>query len=150
MSIIRKDPRWYIDPFKDFARLEDEMHHLFNSTFGERGLSLNDRVHIPLIDIRETDTNFIIDADIPGFKKEEISIDVTSDAIEISAEHKEEKIEKKKGKIIRQERCSSKFYRSLSFPSPIDTEKINPSFNNGTLKLELTKLPETEKKRITL
>ncbi len=150
MSLIRRDRRWGLDPFQEISRLEDEMCNLFANVFGDRELALTDRVFAPLVDERELETNFIVEADIPGFKKEDIVIDVTSETVEITAEHKEEKKEKKEGKCLRQERCAYKFYRAISLPSSIDTEKIESTFSYGTLKLNLPKAPGTGKKRISL
>lgn len=150
MSLIRRDRRWGLDPFQEISRLEDEMRNLFSNVFGDRDLALTDRVFAPLVDIRELDTNFVVEADLPGFKKEDITVDVTSESVEITAEQKEEKKEEKEGKYLRQERCAYKFYRAISLPSPINTEKINSTFTDGTLILTLPKAPGTGKKRLTL
>jgi HSP20 family protein len=150
MSLIRKDRNWGLDPFQEISRLEKDMRSLFTNVFGDRELALEDRSFAPLVDIRDVENQIIVEADIPGFKKEDITIEVTPETIDISAEHKEEKEEKKEGKYLRRERCAYKFYRQIPLPSPIDTEKIDSTFTNGTLTLTLPKTPGTEKKRITL
>jgi HSP20 family protein len=91
-----------------------------------------------------------VEADIPGFKKEDIKIDVTPETVEIIVEQSEEKKEEKEGKFLRQERCAYRFYRTISLLSSVDTEKIDTSFKDGTLTLTLPKTPGTGKKRITL
>jgi HSP20 family protein len=149
MSLIRRDSRWGLDPFQEVSRLENEMRNLFSNVFGDRDLALSDRTFAPLVDVRELDTKFIVDADIPSFKKEDIAIDVTTETVEISAEQEQEK-EEKEGKYLRQERCAYKFYRAISLPSPIDTEKITADFKDGTLTIELPKAPGTGKKRLRL
>lgn len=149
MSLIRRDDRWGLDPFQEIVRLEDDMRKLFSNVFGSRDIAQMERVYSPLVDFIENDNQFLVEADIPGFKKEEITIDVASDAIEITAEHKEEKEQKTEGKYIRRERCAYKFYRKLPLPSPVNTDDIKSSFKDGTLKLELPKTPGTGKKRIT-
>ncbi|MFW9854449.1 MAG: Hsp20/alpha crystallin family protein [Candidatus Thorarchaeota archaeon] len=153
MSLIRRDRRWGLDPFQEVSRLEDEMRNLFANVFGDRDLALRDRIFAPLVDVRELDDKFIVEADIPGFKKEDITIDVTPESIEISAEHnmeeKEEKTEKD-GKYLRRERVAFRFHRSISLPTSIDTEKIETVFKDGTLHLDLPKMPGTGRKRLTL
>ncbi len=151
MSLIRRDRRWGLNPIQEVSRLENEMRNLFSNVFGDRELALSDRIFAPLVDVRELETEFIVEADIPGFKKEDITIDVTSETVEISAEHKEEKKdEDREGRYLRQERCAYKFYRAISLPSTINTEEIKSTFKDGTLELNLPKMPGTGKKRLTL
>lgn len=150
MSLIRRDRRWGIDPFQEVSRLEDEMRNLFSNVFGDRELAVTDRTFAPLVDVRELETEFIVEADIPGFKKEDITIDVTSETVEISAEQKAEKEEKDERRYLRQERCAFKFYRAISLPSTVNTEEIKSTFKDGTLTLTLPKLPGTGKKRLKL
>ncbi|MFX0092614.1 MAG: Hsp20/alpha crystallin family protein [Candidatus Hodarchaeota archaeon] len=88
-------------------------------------------------------------ADLPGFKKEDITIEATSEGVEISAQ-REEKTEEKKKNYLHRERRVHKFYRHISFPIAIDVEKTTNSLENGTLKLEFTKIPGKAKKVITL
>ncbi len=150
MSLIRRDRRWGLDPFQEVSRLENEMRDLFANVFGDRDLALRDRVFAPLVDVRELENSFIVEADIPGFKKEDIKIDVTPETLEITVKQSGEKKEEKEGKYLRQERCAYRFYRAISLPSSVDTEKIDTSFKDGTLTLTLPKTPGTGKKRITL
>jgi HSP20 family protein len=150
MSLIRKDRNWGLDPFQEISRFENEMRRLFANFFGDRDLAFEERNFAPLVDIRDVEDQFILEADIPGFKKEDITIEVTPETIDLSAQHKEEKEEKKEGKYLRRERCAYKFRRQISLPSPIDTGRIESSFEDGTLKLTLPKTPGTEKKRINL
>ena len=150
MSLIRRDRKWGLDPFQEISRLEDEMRNLFSNVFGDRELSRSERIFAPLVDIRELEDKFVIDADIPGFNKEDIAVDVTAESVEITANHSEKKEEEKEGQFLRQERCAFKFYRAISLPTPIDTEKVESSFVDGTLTLELPKAPGTGKKRLTL
>ena len=153
MSLIRRDRKWGLDPFQEIARLEDEMRDIFTNVFGNRDLTNRERSFAPLVDIRETEKGYIIEADIPGFNKEDITIELTSESIELTAEKNEEKETKddtKEGQYLRKERCAYKFYRMISLPSPIDTDKVESTYNKGTLKLNLTKAPGTEKKRIKL
>ncbi|MHA1215521.1 MAG: Hsp20/alpha crystallin family protein [Candidatus Hodarchaeales archaeon] len=148
MSLMKRDRTW--EPFQEIARLENEMRNLFSDIFGDRDLSYNERVFAPLVDLKETENEYIIEADIPGFKKEDITIEVTPESVELSAEHKEEKQEEEKGKYLRRERCAYRFFRQIPLPGPVDIEKIKSSYKNGTITLELTKKPDTNRKRITL
>ena len=76
-------------------------------------------------------------ADFPGLKKEDISITVDSNVLTLSAEHKEEKEQKEKGRVIRQERRFGKYTRSFSLGNDIDEANISASFNDGVLTLDI-------------
>lgn len=100
-------------------------------------------------DIVENKDNFVLSADLPGYNKEDIKIDIKDDMLTISAEHKEEKDEKdSKGNYIRRERSYGSYQRSFDI-SNIDSEKINAEYKNGVLELTLPKLeqkPSTQKR----
>lgn len=93
------------------------------------------------VDIRETDKAFSLKADFPGLRKEEVSVTVDNGVLTLSAEHKEEKEEKQKGRVIRQERRYGKYSRSFSLGSGIDENGITAHFADGVLTLDI---PKTE------
>jgi HSP20 family protein len=91
------------------------------------------------VDIKETDKGFNLKADFPGLKKEEISVTVDNNVLTLSAEHKEEKEEKEKGKVIRQERRYGSYMRSFNLGTGIDEAGIKANFEGGVLTLEIPK-----------
>lgn len=101
-------------------------------------------------DIADRGDYYELKADLPGFKKEEIKIDLSGTTMSIQAEHKEETEEKKKD-YIRRERKYGSFARSFDVTG-IDTENITASLNDGVLELKLPKAtPAGElKKQITV
>lgn len=100
-------------------------------------------------DVRETDDAYELDVDLPGFKKDEIQVDVQDGYLTISAAKgldKEEK-SKKKGRFIRQERYSGECSRSFYVGDSIRPKDVHASFEDGILRLtlpkaEMPKLPE--------
>ena len=103
-------------------------------------------------DIIDNGGEFVLKADLPGFKKEDISIDVSGGYLTITAVRNDEKEEKNdKGEYIRRERSYGSFSRSFDI-SEIDNGAINASFDNGVLTLKLPKLEkrEPEQKRIEI
>jgi HSP20 family protein len=114
---------------------------------GERESLLPAQVKQPFIDILEGDKELIATVEIPGLEKEDISITLTSDRLEISAETKKEEKKEEEGYIYR-ERHSGKYYRAVSLPSTIDPDNAKASFKNGVLEI---KMPKSEiKKKKTL
>ena len=153
MSLIRTNRGWLYNPFNTSALYENRIQKLFSDVFGDQEVSHTDQVYSPRVDIKESEDSIIIETDFPGFKKDEITIDISPEAVELAAEHKEEIKEEKEEngeKILRRERYAQKFHRKFSLPYPIDTEKINTSFVDGTLKLEIGKQLNTGKRRVTL
>ena len=94
------------------------------------------------VDIRENDASYLLEAELPGFDKEDISLDVKDGILTISAQHKEEKEDKdEEGKYLCRERSTSSFTRSFDV-SGIDTEKITAAYDKGVLTLTLPKQTE--------
>lgn len=94
-------------------------------------------------DILDKGDHYLVQAEMPGFNKEDIHIDVDGDCLTITAEHKEDKEEKedKKGSFIRRERRYGSLSRSFDI-SGIDADKIGASYQNGVLELTLPKRGE--------
>ena len=90
-------------------------------------------------DIREEGDNYVIEADMPGFKKEDIHLDVNDDTLTISAQRNANKDEKDEdGHYIRRERSWGSFARSFDI-SAVDADKIKAAYNDGVLVLTLPK-----------
>lgn len=96
---------------------------------------------VPRVDIAETDTAYLIKAEIPGVNKEDVKITVDDGILTISGERREEKEEKNK-KFHRVERIYGKFSRSFTLPDNVDESKIDAEFKDGVLTLTI---PKTEK-----
>lgn len=101
----------------------------------------------PQIDISETDKEFIIKAEIPDVKKDDVKIDVDNGVLTIHGKREQEK-EEKGEKFHRVERYYGSFVRSFSLPENVDENKIDASFKDGMLNLRLKKTAETKHKKI--
>ena len=96
-------------------------------------------------DIKDTGDAFVLEADMPGFDKKDIKLELNGDSLTISAERNEKSEEKdKKGNYIRRERSYGSYSRSFDV-SGIDTEKIGAEYRDGVLKLTMPKRGEAEK-----
>ena len=89
-------------------------------------------------DITEKDGKYILEADLPGFKKEDISVDIDKDCLNITAEHKSEEKEENADSYIRRERYYGSYTRSFNVKG-IDTEAITAAYNDGVLTLTMPK-----------
>ena len=121
---------------------------LIDDVFGTP--SFNGTQSLMKTDIREKDGMYLLDIDLPGFKKEDIKIALFNGNLTVTAEHHETEEEKNaKGKIIRQERYMDSTSRSWYVGDAIKDSDIKASFNNGTLTLEVPseKKKEAEEKK---
>ena len=99
-------------------------------------------------DVRETDTTYEVDVDLPGFKKEEIKVECNKGNLIVSAEKKHEEEEKDKSKkYLRRERVYGKYSRSF-YLGDVDEDNIEASYNNGTLHIAVPKIDENKNKKL--
>ena len=116
------------DPFRAF----DEMERSF----------FNDRQSLGFrTDVTDTGDAYKLEAELPGFKKEDIKIDIENDCLTISAERHENKDEEKPN-FVKRERLYGSYSRSFDV-SGIDVDKISAGYTDGVLTLELPKKVET-------
>ena len=101
-------------------------------------------------DIKEHKNRYVIDIDLPGYKKEDIKLSVDDGYLTVHASMDSENEEKEKGKYVRRERYMGSCSRSFYVGDAVKSEDIKASFKNGTLKVEVPKkedkkeLPETK------
>ena len=100
-------------------------------------------------DVRETENSFEVDMDLPGFKKDEVNLELKDGYLTVTAETKQE-TEDKKGTYVRQERFSGKCSRTFYVGDDIEEGDIKAKFDNGTLQIDVPKKvakPEPETSR---
>lgn len=140
--------RWR--PFHELNTLQREMNRIFDTFM--RGTEEDEEFSgtwRPDVDIKETADAIIMQAELPGMKKEDIKLTVRDNTLEISGEKKQE--ETKEGENYhRVERVYGKFYRSFTLPSMVDASKINAVFKDGVLHVTLPKVEQAKPKEIEI
>ena len=133
--------------------LSEEMERLFNDFRTDfDGLLIPRRfgiesARIPAVDLVDDGDSYRLHAEMPGIKKEDVTIEVGEREINISAETSEEKSEEKEdGGYIRRERRYSKFYRSLPLPEAVQSEKASAELKDGVLTITIPKASKPGKK----
>ena len=120
-----------------FARHDDNMFDLFDNF--ERSFFGDNSASTFRTDIRDEGDKFVLEAELPGFKKEDIKLDLKDGILTVSAQHSESSEEKdKKGSYIRRERRYGSFARKFDV-SGIQEDGITAAYNNGVLSLTLPK-----------
>lgn len=140
------------DPFGDIARTDpfrnmDDFLREFSMMPSLRGMEAEPRIRM---DISETDQAYMVKADIPGVKKEDIKISIEGNRVSISAEIKEEKEEKTNENMMRRERYYGQQYRSFSLPQDVDDTKAEAKYQDGVLSLSLPKKAGAASKQLTV
>jgi HSP20 family protein len=102
------------------------------------------------MDVKEDDKAYIVHADIPGVKKEDIHVTIDGNLVSISAETKQEKEVKEGEKLLRSERYYGKASRSFSLASEIDEGASQAKYSDGVLELTLPKKAATSSKKLTI
>lgn len=132
--------------FDDFRRSFDMMMRPYYP-FDMRGLEMASMpVRYAAVDIIDEGTHFLVHAELPGFSKENIDVQVTSDGMTIRAKREEKKEERNKNYLHR-ERAYSAFERSVAFPDEVDAAKATGTMKEGVLELKVPKKePTTDRK----
>ena len=102
------------------------------------------------VDIRETDSAYIVEAEMPGLKKEDIKVDIDRDRITITAEVKQHDEKVKNERVIQTERYHGSCSRTIRFLSQVDSTASHASYENGVLHLMIPKRANTAGKRLAI
>ena len=133
--------------------LSRDFEGMFNRWMGGR----EGNGHQPLapygVDIREDNDHFYVEAELPGFKKEEIDITLENQTLTIAAERRSESKnggDQKKGDLLLHERRYTRFLRSFTLPPTVDEQTVNAKLTDGVLTITLNKREETKPRKITI
>ncbi len=129
---------------------DDDFGDLFEGFFRPARLVEPARDFVPAVDVSEDENGYLVRAELPGVKKEDIDVTLEGGVLTISAETKSESEEKDGGRVIRQERRYGKYSRSLRLGTQIDESKVKANYKDGILELALPKSEAVKPKRIAV
>jgi len=123
----------------------------FGTFFGESP-SVKGYIHQPAVDFRESDKDYVLDMELPGYSEKDIEIHVDGSNLTINSRQEEnsEKKDENQGTWILKERRISSFSRSFKLPENANPDEVSAEFKNGVLSLELKKRPEAQKRPIQI
>jgi HSP20 family protein len=140
------------DPFRNVTTLQDRINKLFDDSFPRQEPQDDDLTFCdwrPSVDIYVTDNNAVIQVDLPGVKKENVSVEIKETILTIKGERMEDGSTPKEN-YLRKERCYGHFQRAFNLQYIVSPDKIKARFNDGVLTVEIPK-PENEVvKKITV
>jgi HSP20 family protein len=140
--------RW--DPFRELEELSTRFSRLFNQPFGRRPVEDEGSLMAewaPAVDVQETDGEYLIKADLPEVRKEDVRVELLDGMLCLRGERKQEKEEKGK-RFHRIERAYGHFERRLALPSEVDDQKVAAEFKDGVLQVHLPKSASAKPKAI--
>ncbi|MDD4876017.1 MAG: Hsp20/alpha crystallin family protein [Dehalococcoidales bacterium] len=155
MSMERWKPSSGMIPWRPFRELE-ALERRFDDIFGRqqwpsswRRTPMLEQGWMPAIEVFDKDDKFIVKAEVPGIKSEDIDISVVGDTLTIKGEKKAD-TEIKEEDYYSCERSYGSFYRSITLPSTVDANKIEANYEDGVLEIDIAKAPEVKPKKVTV
>jgi HSP20 family protein len=119
-DLFEGNGRWFGNDLGDWFRAEAEVLHPLH------------------LEMRESDSSFTVQAEVPGFSVKDLEIDVEPRCLKIAGK-RETKEEEKKGKAIRSEWCADQILRAVDLPADVDTSKVSANLKDGILTVDLPK-----------
>jgi HSP20 family protein len=145
MSIVR------YDPFRDLRSLQEEVNRLFTGnmarSFDEEGIARGS--WSPSVDIFENKEHIVLEAELPGMKREDFDLSVENNVITLRGERHFEKKDETDN-YHRVERAYGSFTRSFTLPNTVTAEGAIAEYTNGVLRVTLPKREETKARRIEI
>jgi HSP20 family protein len=146
MNIIR----W--DPFRELEEMAERLNRLFprpspRAETGRESLTVPDWV--PAVDIAETAEEYLVKAELPEVKKDDVRVSFEDGVLTIEGERRQEKEEKGR-KFHRVERSYGRFLRSFRVPDEVDGARIRAEFKDGVLAVHLPKSEKAKPKAVEI
>ncbi|MGC9006794.1 MAG: Hsp20/alpha crystallin family protein [Sulfurihydrogenibium sp.] len=142
-------PAIAISPLRELARIENEINRIFKELVPQQEVATEVVAWAPRVDVYEKDNNLVIEAEIPGAKKEDIEVKVKDNAVVIRGEVKREE-EKKEENYYRSERFYGKFERVIPLPTDVKIEEAKAEYQDGVLKLTIPKATAEKEVKIEI
>jgi HSP20 family protein len=140
--------RW--EPLNELEQMTERMRRMLEQTFSGFGWSsqLTEKAGwSPLVDLEETDDAYVLEAELPGVKREDVNIELVGSELSITGEVQEPE---RKGTVRRQARRTGRFVYRLNLPSHVDPEKVEARLDGGILKVTVPKSERAERRRIEI
>ena len=146
-NITRFNPFTELARFDPFWDIDDVLNKFTMRPVLREGMEIEPQIKM---DVKEAAGQYLVKAEIPGVKKDDIHVSIDGNRVSISAEVKKEKEEKEGERVIRSERCYGMASRSFSLADEVDQSKVEAKYSDGVLELTLPKKPGSARKEIPI
>ncbi|MGM0398250.1 MAG: Hsp20/alpha crystallin family protein [Halobacteriota archaeon] len=123
------------NPFEDIERMLERMSEQFEDVSGS-DLGFQRRLNV---DVEDRPEEYVVTADLPGFGKDDIEVELAEQTLRIAAEQESEAETEEPGRYVRRERSRESMSRSVSLPEAVEEEGVEARFKNGVLTVTLPK-----------
>lgn len=130
--------------------MDDQFNNLVRNVFRPVSVTTRDVVVPIRMDVSEKDDTYVVHAEMPGIKKEDIKIEIDGNEVSISAETKNEKDIKDGERVLRSERYYGKVSRSFTLANEVDEAAASAKYENGVLELALPKKAVAKAKLVSV
>lgn len=137
--------RGQTDVTTEFDRLTQQLSRLFDHDWVALPAAPAGERFTPMVDLEETEQEFVLDVDLPGVRKEDVNIEVDGRRLVISGERVQTQ---RKGRLRRQTRAWGSFAFEVILPADLDEEHIEASMNDGVLHVRVPKSTGSARRRI--
>jgi len=135
------------NPFSLMRRMTEEMDRMFDEFgFGGGRAQGGSGTWMPAVEVSERNGNYVVCAELPGLKPDEVKVEVTEDALILEGERKFEH-EEDQGGVRRSERRYGHFYRAIPLPEGVNPEQIRARFENGVLEVTVPQPQQQSNRR---
>jgi HSP20 family protein len=142
----RAPVRW--EPVQEIDRVTDRMRRLLDETFGDWPSAIQQAAAwVPNVNIEETDDAYVVEADLPGVKREDVDIELSGNELSISGETKETE---RKGVLRKQTRRVGRFEYRVRLPEHVDPDSVDADLKDGVLIVRVPKSEKAARKRIEI
>ena|SRR5438105_6975204 len=135
-------------PLNELGRIRSQIERLFENPFDLVVPSTGFfEGWTPAVDVHEDKDKYVVKAEVPGMKKEDIDVSLDGSTLTISGERKHEQ-ERKEDETYRSERFFGRFQRNITLPAAVDASKIDANYKDGVLTITLPKSEEAKPRQI--
>jgi len=134
------------DFYRTFRDMQREIDNVFSGVLSNGKYTEKKNCCSPNVDVYETDKSFVLEFELPGFKKEDININIEDNIISVESEQKFEEEKKDRNYHIIERRYGS-FKRQFTLPENSDRENIHAKFNEGILEVTIDKKQEEKEEK---
>jgi len=149
MNLVRRKENQVSRPVNELDRLHDEINKLFDFGWNRDSTGLFDGVSAPSMDVVENDGEFLVRCDLPGVKKDDVELSISSNVLTIKGEKHDEQA-KEETKYYRRESWSGSFQRSIALSESVDPDKVEAELKDGVMTIRLPKREELKPKQIAI
>lgn len=136
-------------PTTEVRSLQREIDRMFDSMLPRGNGDADQAVWAPRVDLSETDQAYLIELDVPGMKKDELEVNYQDGSLTISGERRQTATDEN-ASYVRVERRFGRFYRSFDLPKSVESTKIDATYQDGVLKIEVPKAEESKPRSVQI